>query len=195
MKKYLPIILFVVGLLVVVGVYFFVVRGKSSGGADSEDLIVAEIPVDERPFASLTPSMDGHWLKLKVEDIKVKGAESMDYELLYKIGDGRTQGVPGTIELKGQTSIERNLLLGSESSGKFRYDDGVESGTLTLRFRNSSGKLIGKLSTDWKLELVGKNWQITMNTFAKEGESTFTSSPSFIDGKSTGKSSSSTIPD
>ncbi|MEK7497926.1 MAG: hypothetical protein AAB656_03335, partial [Patescibacteria group bacterium] len=122
MKKYLPIVLFIVGLLVLVGVYFFIIKGKSAGG-DSEDLIVAEIPVGERPSASLTPSMDGHWLKMEVSDIKVKGAESMDYELLYKIGDGRTQGVPGTIELKGQSSIERNLLLGSESSGKFKYDD------------------------------------------------------------------------
>lgn len=194
MKKYLPIILFVVGLLVVVGVYFFVIKGKSTGES-TEDLIVAEIPVGERPSASLTPSMDGHWLKMKVEDIKVKGAASMDYELLYKISDGRTQGVPGTIQLEGQSSIERNLLLGSESSGKYRYDEGVESGSLTLRFRNSSGKLLGKLSTDWTLKLVGKNWEVTMNTFAKDGESTFTSSSSFIDGKTTSKSSSSVSPD
>jgi len=195
MKKYLPIILFVVGLLVVVGVYFFVIKGKSSADVTSEDLTVAEIPVGERPSASLTPSMDGHWLKMKVLDIKVKGAESMDYELLYKIGDGRTQGVPGTIQLNGQTSIERNLLMGSESAGKFKYDDGVESGTLTLRFRNSSGKLLGKLSTDWTLKLVGKNWELTMNTFAKDGESTFTSSSAFVDGKTTSKTPSSVSPD
>ena len=194
MKKYLPIILFVIGLLVVVGVYFFVIKGKSTGES-TEDLIVAEIPVGERPSASLSPSMDGHWLKMKVEDIKVKGAASMDYELLYKISDGRTQGVPGTVQLEGQSSIERNLLLGSESSGKYRYDEGVESGSLTLRFRNSSGKLLGKLSTDWTLKLVGKNWEVTMNTFAKDGESTFTSSSSFIDGKTTSKSSSSVSPD
>lgn len=66
--------------------------------------------------------------------------------------DGRTQGVPGTIKLTGQKEIERDLLLGSESSGKFRYDEDVETGTLTLRFRDEKGKLMGKLSTDFHLQ-------------------------------------------
>ena len=188
MKKYLPFILLGVGILVVVLVYFFVIKGKSADiGEQVEDAVVAEIPQDKRPSAALIPSMDGHWLKMKIESIKLDAA-TMDYELLYKIGDGRTQGVPGTIKLAGQTSIERNLLLGSESSGKYRYDDGVEGGTLTLRFRDSKGKLLGRLSTDWKLAELGKNFTVTMNTFAKEGETIFTSSSSFIDGKSSSKS-------
>jgi len=78
-------------------------------------------------------------------------AESLDYELLYKLPDGRTQGVPGTINLSGQKEIERDLLLGSESSGKFRYDEGVESGTLTLRFRNDKGKLLARFTTEFLL--------------------------------------------
>jgi len=182
MKKYWPIIALLAGVLVVAGVYFFVIRKPAvDDNLSQEDQTVAEIPQDQRPSTSLTPSMDGHWLKMKIESIKVAGAFSMDYELLYKISDGRTQGVPGTIKLEGQTSIERNLLLGSESSGKFRYDEGVESGTLTLRFRNSSGKLLGRLSTDWTLSMSGKNYVVKMNNFVKEGESTFTSSSSFTD--------------
>lgn len=194
MKKYWPIIAIVAGILVVAAVYFLVIKGKTANNGDvnQEDEIVAEIPEGQRPMASLIPSMDGHWLKLKVEDIKVAGATSIDYELLYKVGDGRTQGVPGTIQLKGATSIERNLLLGSESAGKFRYDDGVESGSLTLRFRNSSGKLLGKLSTDWTLSMSGKNYTVTMDTFAK-GKSTFTSSSAFIDGKGASKTSTTTV--
>jgi len=192
MKKYWPIIALLAGVLVVAGVYFFVIRKPAvDDNLSQEDQTVAEIPQDQRPSTSLTPSMDGHWLKMKIESIKVAGAFSMDYELLYKISDGRTQGVPGTIKLEGQTSIERNLLLGSESSGKFRYDEGVESGTLTLRFRNSSGKLLGRLSTDWTLSMSGKNYVVKMNNFVKEGESTFTSSSSFTDGKSGTKSSTS----
>src|SRR5258708_23213522 len=79
----------------------------------------------------------------------------MDYELVYKANNGTTQttqGVPGTIQLNGATSETRKLLLGSESSGKFRYDQGVENGTFTLRFRDSSGKLLGKLTTDFHLQ-------------------------------------------
>lgn len=196
MKKYWPIVALLAGILVVAGVYFFVIKGgsKTSDNMSEEDQSVAEIPQDQRPSASLIPSMDGHWLKMKIEGIKVQGAASMDYELLYKIADGRTQGVPGTIQLNGQTSIERNLLLGSESAGKYRYDDGVESGTLTLRFRNSSGKLLGRLSTDWTLSMSGKNYTVSMNNFVKDGQTTFTSSSAFTDGKSESKSPKTTVP-
>ena len=79
----------------------------------------------------------------------------MDYEVLYKANNGTavtTQGVPGTIPLNGATSETRKLLLGSESNGKFRYDQGVETGTLTLRFRDGTGKLLGKVTTDFHLQ-------------------------------------------
>jgi hypothetical protein len=147
-KKYLPFILLGVGVLVLVGVVFFV-RGMGKDAVVEEEK-VAEIPFELRPVASLTPSEDGHWLNMVIEKI-VFDAASMDYELLYNLPDGRSQGVPGTIKLDGQDAIERDLLLGSESSGKFRYDEGVEAGTLTIRFRNEKGKLTGKLVTDFVL--------------------------------------------
>ena len=150
MKKYWPIILFLVGILVLGGVYFLVIRGRG-GSVEDEDASVPELPLEMRPFTSLTPSEDGHWLKLIIKEIKVEGAASLDYELLYKVGDGRTQGVPGNVKISG-SSLERDLLLGSESSGKFRYDEGVQEGSLTLRFRNDKGKLVGKLSTDFHLQ-------------------------------------------
>jgi len=150
MKKYLPVLLFFIGLAVIVGAFFFIKgRGKTSG---EEDERVPEIPLSQRPFTSLTPTSDGHYLNLFVCDQNVEGAESLDYELLYKTLDGITQGVPGTIKLMGKSEIERELLLGSESSGKFRYDEGVEEGKLTLRFRNDRGKLVGKLVTDFHMQ-------------------------------------------
>lgn len=156
MKKYLPYLLFLLGLTVLVAVYFLVIRGKKNISPEEEDgQSLQELSLSERPVTSLTPSSDGHWLTLKVEKITIDAA-SLDYELLYRLPDGRTQGVPGTIMLDGQKQIERDLLLGSESSGKFRYDEGVEEGTLTLRFRNSKGKLIAKLSTQFTLA-SGKN--------------------------------------
>lgn len=147
MKKFLPLFLLLIGIGVIVGV-FFIVKGKKDGS--SEEVALLDVPFAERPVASLAPSDDGHWLTLKIEKIEID-AESLDYELLYKLPDGRTQGVPGTITLKGESEIERELLLGSESSGKFRYDEGVENGTLTLRFRNNKGKLLAKFSTEFSL--------------------------------------------
>lgn len=149
MKRYLPLILFVIGLGALTAA-FFVFKGKKTS-VETEETALQEVVLEKRPVTSLTPSEDGHWLNLKIEKI-VLDATSFDYELLYKLPDGRTQGVPGTVKLDGQKTIERELLLGSESSGKFTYDEGVEQGTLTLRFRNEKGKLLVKFSTQFHLQ-------------------------------------------
>jgi len=149
MKKYLPFILLGVGIIVLVVVFLVIKKNKSKIPVEVADTTVT-LSLNERPVASLTPSADGHWLKLSLTKI-LPSAASMDYELLYQLPDGRTQGVPGTIKLTGQDKIERDLLMGSESSGKFRYDEGVKEGTLTIRFRNDAGKLITKLSTKFAL--------------------------------------------
>jgi len=172
MKKYLPLILIGVGLLVVALVLILVKNSRKADTSEEEET-VKEIPADQRPLVSLTPTSDGHWLTFRVQKIKVKDATSMDYELIYSTTSGGQQGVPGTVKLSGD--IERKLLLGSESSGKFRYDEGVDGGTLTIRFRNSKGKLLGKLSTKFTLTSPKKGvFEVTMDTFA-EGTKTFSS--------------------
>lgn len=183
-KKLLPIILFLAGLLVLGGVFFFIVRSTKETAAPSDETeTVAEVALMDRPVASLTPSSDGHWITMKVEKIKLT-AKTMDYELLYSLPDGRTQGVPGSVTLASGASIERKLLLGSESSGKFRYDEGVTEGTLTLKFRSSEGKLVAKFLSAWHLQsspteissvdgkikislkkAPAKTFIVTMNTF------------------------------
>ena len=146
MKNKLPLILLGVGALVVL-VAFFVLRGRGGSSGSGED--VPELPFSQRPFTQLVPTEDGHYLTMKIANINVPGAASMDYELYYGTAEGITQGVPGKVTLEGRKEVERELLLGSESSGKFRYDEGVDDGTLTLRFRDSGGKLIGKVAGQW----------------------------------------------
>lgn len=157
LKKRLPVIgavllvvVFIVGVLVIR-------HNNASQGTDNQDDLqnVPDLPADQRPTAALVPTSDGHYLGLKITDIKVKGASSMDYELLWKANNSgvtSTQGTSSTIQLNGQTSVSKDLLLGSESNGKFRYDKGVETGTLTLRFRDGTGKLLGKVATDFHLQ-------------------------------------------
>lgn len=159
MKKALPII---VGVLVLVVLLVgFIIKGKNKASNTSENDDISNVPVlseSEWPAISLTPTnkpgvsgSDGHWLNFKVEKINVSGAASMDYLMVYSTSDGGQQGVPGTVKLTGP-DIERMLLLGSESSGKFRYDAGVEQGTMTITFRDGNGKMIGKLTTDFHLQ-------------------------------------------
>ena len=155
-----------IGVLVVAVVGIILFKTIKGGTQSSDDeTVVAEIPQDQRPFVSLTPTSDGHYLNFQVKNVKVKNAVSMDYLLVYSTTSGGQQGVPGTLQLNGD--VEKKLLLGSESSGKFRYDSGVDKGTMTIRFRNSSGKLIGKLETNFTLTSPKKGqYLVNMDTLS-----------------------------
>ena len=181
-QKYLPIIVIVAALGILTAAVMVIRARNTTPTTKQGEVISKEVALEDRPIASLTPSADGHWLKLVITKIKIK-AETMDYELLYQLPDGRTQGVPGTIDLKEESEITRDLLLGSESSGRFRYDEGVEEGSLTLRFRDGKGKLLTKFTTKFHLQSgdkeltsveegfsytltkVGKDFFVTMETF------------------------------
>src|SRR5438067_228035 len=133
-KKYLPFIL-IGGLIVFFVVGLVVVRNKNVQSTDNtavEQEVVVELPNDQKPTVTLTSDKDGHLLNLRVQNIKVPNAKNLEYELTWtanNTGVSSTQGTSGTIQLNGQTTIERsNLLLGSESSGKKRYDIGVQKG-------------------------------------------------------------------
>ena len=210
MKRLLPIILLGVGILVVVGAFLFV-KGKRQGESEEpeEEIALLDVALPERPVVSLTPTTDGHYLNLKIEKIVID-AKNLDYELLYKTKDGVLQGVPGSVDLEGEDSFEAELLLGSESSGKFRYDEGVEEGTIGLKFRNSEGKLLAKFvsefhfqsSTDlltsidkvfnYELPEESEEFFVTMNTIGYLGETStdietgpygiFSSSPKKVSG-------------
>lgn len=157
MKKYLPFIILGVGIVIMIIVGFLILKNKPSSEIENdEDVSLLELDIKQMPFVSLTPDLEGHYLKLKIDNINISGAKTLEYNLLYQTKDNITQGVPGTIELTGN-SYETDLLLGSESSGKFRYDEGVKSGSISLSFRSDQKKLITKISSDFVMgELPGK---------------------------------------
>ncbi len=159
MKKYLPLILIGAGILVVVLAVFVVIKVLRGTPGDSDQAeVIPELSQSQWPVVSLAPTTEdripnslGHLLKLRVQKINVPGASTMDYLLVYNTVNGGQQGVPGTVKLTG-SDVDRNLLLGSESSGKFRFDAGVTQGTITITFRNGSGKSMGKLSSTFHLQ-------------------------------------------
>lgn len=149
MKKYIHFIIFGFGIVVMIIVGFFVFKNKKIVEVE-DDLSIPELAIKDMPFVSLIPDSEGHYLKLKIENINIEDAKTLEYNLLYQTENNVTQGVPGTVELK-QNSFETDLLLGSESSGKYRYDEGVQSGSLSLSFRNDSKKLVAKMSTNFSM--------------------------------------------
>lgn len=176
MKKYLPLILLGVGALILVGAFFVIKNKTGNSSSVDEESGLKEVPLEKRPIVSLTPSSDGHYLTLRVEKI-VLDADSFDYLFEYKTGEGISQGVPGSAEINDSGVFETELLLGTESSGKFRYDEGVEDGSIELKFRKG-GKLVAKFKTVFKMQKNESGYQVTMNTIggdSESGESTFSS--------------------
>jgi len=108
-----------------------------------------EQTIKERPFVSLLPSADSHWLTLEIKKI-IEGTSSLEYELIYfaevegnRIERGvSTAGSP--VELASQAEFSKKILLGSAScttgTCKYKYDEGVNEGTMTLTLSGASGK-------------------------------------------------------
>ncbi len=141
MKKPLTIILVVVAVLALLGGGFWYLRGKGQGGSatptPTPEGKLIETPLEERPYVTLTPSQDGHWLTLEIT--RIRHGDSVEYELVYDTASGVTQGSTNAVDLEGETSYTKKILLGTESRGHYRYDEGVTEGTLTLRFRSDEG--------------------------------------------------------
>lgn len=81
----------------------------------------------------------------KSVDLSIEGLtsdiSSIEYELTYQTGIGIPRGMLGTINLKGEKSINKtDITLGTCSSGNCVYDTGVTSVNLSLKFNFSNGQ-------------------------------------------------------
>lgn len=100
-----------------------------------KELVLSE---SEKPIVSLIPREDGHELKLKIDNIP-SSISQIEYELIYSSTEnGLTmeKGVGDTVKISSK-NIEKDLLLGTASCTngcKYKYDEGVSEGTLTLNF-------------------------------------------------------------
>jgi hypothetical protein len=157
-KKYLSVLLIVIAGLAAFLSGFYLFKSLTSSPQEklmkaSEGEALQELSIDERPYVTLTPRPDGHELTLKITNVP-EGFKAVEYELGYKNKDGVQQGATGKITVSSPV-LERKILLGTCSSGRCRYDEGVERGTLTLRFRDDQGKLIAKFETGFTLNQGG----------------------------------------
>lgn len=185
-KNYLIIGGVIIIILGIIGGFWFW-RGrqvKEPTPTKEPEGTLIETTLAERPLVTLTPTDDGHWLTIDVS--RIRDADSLEYELLYNTESGATQGSINTVSLKGETSYSKKILLGSESSGKFKYDEGVTQGTLTIRLRGGPGtrKFVTEFhlqqgddeltSIDEKFSLTGSllptDFYVTMMTIGLPGE-------------------------
>lgn len=147
-KLIIPVVIFI--FIILGGSFWFLRsrRAKEVTPAKEPEGVLIETSLAERPYITLTPTSDGHWLTIEVS--RIQNADNLEYELLYNTESGATQGSINTVKLKGETSYSKKILLGSESSGHYKYDEGVTQGTLTVRLRGSRGTM--KFVTDFHLQ-------------------------------------------
>lgn len=167
-------------LVVVASSFFLSACGKKKTETNNpqttktiqKELVLSE---SEKPIISLIPREDGHELKLKVENIP-SAITQIEYELIYSSNeDGLTmeKGVGDTIKISSK-SVEKDLLLGTSSCTngcKYKYDEGVSQGTLSLIFYTDDNQsaayespFVLKTSADIKKDggfsLAGENFSV-----------------------------------
>lgn len=126
-------------ILIVIGVFIFKNPKKAPptpAGTARQVEQINQISIQDRPFVTLTPRADGKEVTLSLD--QVKNASKVEYELEYQT-ESLIQGVFGNIDFTQETPpVSKNLLFGSCSKGKCRYDEGIVGGSLTLRFEGGS---------------------------------------------------------
>ena len=160
MKKNLTIILVLIAILAVVVGVFLVIRGRNRNkivDKEVQEPTTLETPLVDRPFVVLIPRADGKEFTMEIS--RIKNTKTIEYELVY-LSQGLSRGVIGSIETNGETNVSRKMLLGSCSKDVCKYDEGVEEGTLTLRFRGTDG--VRKFTADFHLQ-QGKQDLVSMD--------------------------------
>lgn len=151
-KILIGIIAFVVILLVGGGAFFLFSRNNQTTLED-------EIPEFEEDYPELSPDEIGLVMEARSDGRAVmftlnnaSDIESVEYDLSYEAdlssaeaaegGEGRIQrGVTGEDTVTGDVYESKYLDLGSCSSGKCRYDTGVEEVTLILKITKKDGSI------------------------------------------------------
>ena len=160
----------ILAVLFLLGGFFVVKKVKKSQEGPTPtptpEGVLIESTLEERPYVTLTPRVDGREMTLSISQIK--NADSIEYELVYLSND-LSRGVIGTIHLNSnEKNISRNLLLGTCSRNVCKYDENVTEGTLTLRFRSSGG--VRKFVSDFHLQRGDKILTSMDENFKIEGQ-------------------------
>lgn len=133
-------------LIVGVGIKLLTTAPKSNDQGNGNMLPEVEVlpTVDSSVVVTLKPLDKGKEVEVSVKNAP-KGTTAIEYEMSYDaVVDGNKvpKGAIGTIDEIVGNSVTRKITLGTCSSGTCKYDLGVESVKLTLRFTGLYGAQI-----------------------------------------------------
>lgn len=149
MKNALRLALVIVSGLLLSGCF------GSGGGGEEKEVKAKEIASDLLPYVELIPRSDMHRLDVGIYNLKSK---RIDYQIIYTLnvkGNPVERGFGGRdVRISGNELVKNGdfaIVFGSESSGKFKYDEGVTEGQVQVSYRDEKGKVTGRSSSDWRL--------------------------------------------
>lgn len=137
------VIIIAVLLLLIAG---FVVMNKNKGSSNQKTNLKPTpeevLPtVDASVEVDLVPVTGQKEMLLKILSIP-KDTQTVDYELSYATAEQGLQGIIGTISITGDKNYEKQLTLGTCSSGKCVYHQVVGKIRLVLKFTGDYGERI-----------------------------------------------------
>lgn len=137
-------------LIIILSSFFLFACGKKktppqTNTPQSQVQRTFELSEELTPKINLTPRADGKEIKLSISEID-SSISKIEYELIYVAtseGMEVEKGLGDIITVEGN-KVERDLLLGTAScttgTCKYKYDEGVNGGTLTLILINDQGQ-------------------------------------------------------
>jgi len=134
-------------VVVVVGiaVFMFIQNTKKAKEATGPAPTVEEEAISMNPEdigLVLTPNKDNTEVNMKIGDVSKFTA--FDYEMSYDAevdGEVVPRGALGSGEVKeGESSISRDITIGTCSAGKCKYDKGVQKISFTIKLTLKDGK-------------------------------------------------------
>jgi hypothetical protein len=146
-EKNKNMLIVVVVLILLAGVGFFMMNGRSGnqGTKDADEEVLPDVEVlptvADTVKVDITADAKKQEASVSVKGVP-KGTESIEYELSYDAevdGEKVPKGVIGTIEFDGKEPVQRKVTLGTCSSGTCKYDKGITSIKASLKFSGSYG--------------------------------------------------------
>ncbi len=134
-----------IGVLIVVGVsagVFFAQKKAPVVQKTEKTEDVGAIPtVDASVIVTLTPKQGNKEIVLTSSGVP-SGTTSVDYELSYDTKGQGKQGVIGTITTIEGNAIEKQMTLGTCSSGRCVYHEVIGAIQVTLKFTGEYGEKV-----------------------------------------------------
>lgn len=140
---FIPIVVILIGLFVFLRVRSTQTTTQTNPQSAPKKSFTLPENLEKEAEIDLAPRFDKKAVNLKISKIP-EGVSVVEYELAYEAKGGLPRGVLGKIEVKsGQTTILREILLGTCSKNVCVYDEGVTKVSLTLKFTRIAGQSTG----------------------------------------------------